>query len=68
MALFEFDCPQCRKRVALDDQYCGKVVACPHCDKGIVVPKKMSGLDKKLPKVQEKKTSSQLFRVKCPHC
>ena len=76
MALFEFDCPQCRKRVALDDQYCGKVVACPHCDKGVVVPKKMSGSGQQLPeprsnleqKTKEKTIRSKLYRVKCPHC
>ena len=35
----EFKCPQCGKPVTADDSYRGKVVECPHCERGIVVPK-----------------------------
>ena len=35
---FEFKCPQCAQTVEADDSYCGQVVLCPHCEKGIVVP------------------------------
>ena len=39
MEHFEFKCPQCGKMVSVNDSLIGSVVACPHCEKGIVVPK-----------------------------
>jgi len=39
MAEFQFDCPQCRQPIAADDSMRGLVVSCPHCEKGIVIPK-----------------------------
>ncbi len=35
----EFKCPQCGKPVSADESYRGKVIECPYCTKGIVVPK-----------------------------
>ena len=35
----EFKCPQCGKMVTTDEAYRGRVVECPHCTKGIVVPR-----------------------------
>lgn len=36
---FEFKCPQCGLAVETDEAYRGQVVECPHCSKGIVVPR-----------------------------
>ena len=36
---FKFNCPQCGNPIEADDSFRGEVVACPHCDKGIVVPR-----------------------------
>jgi len=35
----EFNCPQCGQSVEADESACGHVAACPHCGKGIVVPR-----------------------------
>ena len=35
----EFKCPQCRNAVSVDGSYRGQVVECPHCGKGIVIPR-----------------------------
>ncbi len=35
----EFKCPQCGQMVEADESACGQVAACPHCGKGIVVPR-----------------------------
>lgn len=35
----EFECPQCGKSVKCDETFRGQVAACPHCGKGIVVPR-----------------------------
>ena len=35
----EFNCPQCGQMVEADESACGHVAACPHCGKGIVVPR-----------------------------
>ena len=35
---FEFKCPQCGQRLMADESDRGKVVECPYCHKGIVVP------------------------------
>ena len=37
---FEFKCPQCGQMVSADESLRGLVLLCPHCEKGIVVPKK----------------------------
>jgi len=42
MAEFEFKCPQCGQTIEADDSFCGQVAECPHCGKGIVVPKSES--------------------------
>lgn len=39
MARFDFNCPQCGKLIEAENSLRGQVVACPHCDKGIVVPR-----------------------------
>ena len=36
---FEFRCPQCGLTVETDEANRGQVAACPHCGKGIVVPR-----------------------------
>lgn len=38
MARFDFNCPQCGKPIEADDSFCGQVVECPNCFRGIVVP------------------------------
>ena len=38
MAEFKFNCPQCGLAIEADESLCGQVAACPHCEKGIVVP------------------------------
>ena len=45
---FEFKCPQCGQMVEADEAYRGQVAECPHCGKGIVVPRSK-------PKVQVEK-------------
>ena len=40
MEQFEFKCPQCGQMVSADETLRGLVLPCPHCEKGIVVPKK----------------------------
>ena len=37
---FEFKCPQCGQMVEADEAYRGQVAECPHCGKGIVVPRR----------------------------
>ena len=54
---FEFKCPQCGKPVSADESYRGKVVECPHCTRGIVVPKN---------EVQRQATKT--IHIKCPYC
>ncbi len=39
MAEFEFKCPQCGGAIEADDFFRGQTVECPHCGKGIVVPR-----------------------------
>lgn len=39
MMNFEFKCPQCGQMVEADEAYRGQVAECPHCGKGIVVPR-----------------------------
>ena len=39
MAEFQFDCPQCGKSIEADESMRGLVASCPHCEKGIVIPK-----------------------------
>ena len=53
----EFKCPQCRNRVVADEKYQGKVLRCPHCEKGIVVPKNGTPWQGPI-----------ATTVKCPHC
>ena len=36
---FEFTCPQCGQMVEADEAYRGQVAECPHCGKGIVIPR-----------------------------
>ena len=36
---FEFKCPQCGQQVMADESDRGQVAECPHCGKGIVVPR-----------------------------
>ena len=40
MMNFEFKCPQCGQMVEADEAYRGQVAECPHCGKGIVVPRR----------------------------
>ena len=39
MAQFEFKCPLCGQSIKADDAYRGQVAECPHCEKGIVIPR-----------------------------
>lgn len=39
MTEFEFKCPQCGGAIEADDSFRGQTVECPHCGKGIVVPR-----------------------------
>lgn len=39
MAEFDFKCPQCGGIIEADDSFRGQIVECPHCGKGIVVPR-----------------------------
>ena len=39
MAEFEFNCPQCGQTIEADESLRGQVAECPHCGKGIVVPR-----------------------------
>ena len=39
IAEFLFKCPQCGQTVECDDELRGMVAECPHCGKGIVVPR-----------------------------
>lgn len=39
MAMFQFKCPQCGQTVETDESSRGQVAECPHCGKGIVVPR-----------------------------
>ena len=58
----EFKCPQCGNAVAVDESYRGQVVECPHCAKGIVVPRnKTSGQAVQRPE-------SKVVSIQCPHC
>ena len=43
METFCFNCPQCKQQLEADEEMRGLVVLCPHCEKGIVVPKKKTG-------------------------
>lgn len=57
----EFKCPQCGNAVVADETYRGHVVECPHCTKGIVVPKnKERGLVHGL--------GQSGAHIQCPHC
>ncbi len=44
MATFKFNCPQCGQAVETDEDNRGQVAECPHCGKGIVVPRGTSRL------------------------
>lgn len=35
----EFKCPQCGQSVETDESYAGQVARCPHCERGIVIPR-----------------------------
>ena len=39
MAEFEFNCPQCGQTIEAHESHRGQVAECPHCGKGIVVPR-----------------------------
>ena len=44
MVYFKFKCPQCNGHIEADDSFCGQTVACPHCNKGIVVPRNANNI------------------------
>ena len=57
----EFKCPQCGQIVEADESDRGQVAACPHCGKGIVVPRgKTNG--------EVQRPESKVVHIKCPHC
>ncbi len=58
METFCFNCPQCKQQLEADEEMRGLVVLCPHCEKGIVVPKKKSG-SALLKKPQERVPASE---------
>ena len=79
MAEFKFNCPQCGQEIEADESARGQVAKCPHCEKGIVIPRnsQKSRLRPPMsrPKVSvdapaEPRTppSAQMVQVKCPHC
>ena len=53
----EFKCPQCGQMVEADESARGQVAACPHCGKGIIVPR--NGIQSK---------STITTSVTCPVC
>ena len=58
---FEFKCPQCGNAVAVDESYRGQVVECPHCTRGIVVPKSKSN-------DEARRQTIKVIQIQCPHC
>ena len=79
MAEFKFNCPQCGQTVEADESARGQVAACPHCGKGIVVPRSTVKSAVKPPKVcprvkwstpavAKPADKTQMVQVRCPHC
>ena len=79
MAEFTFPCPQCGRPVLSDETLRGKVVQCPYCYKGIVVPRIKPKLGLTPPATRQKIAiaasvatksivSPQVVQVECPHC
>ena len=58
----EFKCPQCGNAVSVDESYRGQVVECPHCAKGIVVPKAKANSE------AVQRPESNMVHIQCPHC
>lgn len=42
MSEIKFDCPECTSSLEVDDSAAGRLVNCPHCQKQIKIPSKMS--------------------------
>ena len=42
MAQFMFKCPQCGTDIEADESFRGQVAECPHCNRGIVIPRNVS--------------------------
>ena len=59
---FEFKCPQCGNAVAVDESYRGQVVECPHCTRGIVVPKSKTNSQ------AVQRLEPKILHVQCPYC
>ena len=79
MATFKFNCPQCGQEIEADEAYRGQVAECPHCSKGIVVPRSKPKLGLTPPAARQKNAispsvatkatvSPQALQTKCPHC
>ena len=58
-----FKCTQCGKVLEVDDTYCGKVVECPYCEKGIVVPTKPLERETTLRRRMHKNPFEDTFQV-----
>ncbi len=59
MAEFKFNCPQCGQPIEADESFRGETVECPHCGKGIVVPRATTNREKspKLRRIRQKSTT-----------
>ena len=79
MAEFKFNCPQCGQEIEADESARGQVAKCPHCEKGIVVPRNTQKSRLKPPMSRPRVSmdapaeprmppSAQIVQVKCPHC
>ena len=71
MAEFKFNCPQCNQKIEADESLRGQVAECPHCGKGIVVPRAAAKPNGDTQNARENRSASrksQGFTFKCSHC
>lgn len=61
---FEFKCPQCGKPVTVNESYRGQVAECPHCNKGIVIPRSKESAAK----AQKPQLPPKTRKINCPYC
>ena len=67
MADIVFTCPECQKRLAVDERGAGRRINCPDCEKPITIPRKVETMAR--PAVeQESERPRQSKTKKCPYC